>query len=1050
MAQKLDNRPGQVYDPENADSKKHGGADDGKDELSPKDSANFDQIAAAEKDIGLTDGNTSATNNKEKNTSANTGFVKSKKLKTKNQKISTKRKKVIAGSMAGGIVAGGMLVSTFLAGPLQILQFSKYLEKLHFTGNSSLTEGRLGNIYRYLRYPDSPQQRRIGAIARRSAAGFEAGLKQRGLTPEWGTSRLQRGNLTRLRVDSANVPGLRSGGLGNEIKLVNGTYYIDIDQPGTTRKQARANLKNVNKVIQSLDVKVGAIGLRNMRAKAGIGFLDSSVRRGVRDAKQKIDDYKSRRAAYDDATKKQLKAASIETPNVTTTDEPDPDNPDRAPPSDTIDTSGGKTAARAKIDAVAGQAGKGLAVAGLICAAYQIADSASTVRQANVIIPLMKMGMRTLTIASQIQAGNVDITALGFYADDLYDATAKTGAKSWKEAASIQTNLGLPATGVDIPRSAHPTNGGNFILDTFNSIPGLIGKSIGSICGVVTSKAGQAVGYAVDFFSGGTSAILKNVAGELIVGQFADDLVALLAGEEVDTTLFVGALAGAGSDYGAMLSARENSISLGGKKLNTQEVVALQEYYNDESSKDMKNKSIFERYFALSNSESLFANSITKTASLTRRDAVLDNINSSGSVTNLANTVGSLFVNKAYAQTSASFSYGVQQYGFSLEEINDDRWDNPLENEELVVPILDQYESKIEKCFGLSINPAGSFQAIPNALKVVDKDRNEAGCEDGSEEWTRIRFYILDQNVASSYGCVVTNDTESCSSLGIGSTGGSSSANTGSSTTTLDAPGLNGYAVPCQGDPRTVVRLNDPNAPYVDWSGIPDSGIIGTGSDGDPIKVYIREACDTTNVKTIFLGSSIHGSENGGQIISHELLFNASLPSNVRIIAVPEINKYGIKYRDRNKSGGRINANGVNLNRNADYNWASIPTGSGGTNYKGTAPNSEPEMQALTSFLSNLGRINLSINYHDDLGYVAAVGNSTPLEYARTYSRFTPDTPLRSAESGRVYQRGALDSWHNQSTGTPTLLVELSHDQSQGTLMRHVESVQALAEMNGL
>ena len=185
-------------------------------------------------------------------------------------------------------------------------------------------------------------------------------------------------------------------------------------------------------------------------------------------------------------------------------------------------------------------------------------------------------------------------------------------------------------------------------------------------------------------------------------------------------------------------------------------------------------------------------------------------------------------------------------------------------------------------------------------------------------------------------------------------------------------------------------------------------------------------------------------------MISHELLFNADLPDNVRIVAVPEINKFGTKGRDNGTAQGRVNGNGVNLNRNFPYFWDDVPTGAGTGDYKGAAAGSEPETQALINFLNSLGKIELAISYHDDVSWVASAKPLTPANLARIYSSKTPDINLRSDENGTVNQRGSLESWYNQKHGTPGLLVELSRNQSQAVILNHVEAVKAVIEGGGI
>jgi hypothetical protein len=107
----------------------------------------------------------------------------------------------------------------------------------------------------------------------------------------------------------------------------------------------------------------------------------------------------------------------------------------------------------------------------------------------------------------------------------------------------------------------------------------------------------------------------------------------------------------------------------------------------------------------------------------------------------------------------------------------------------------------------------------------------------------------------------------------------------------------------------------------------------------------------------------------------------------------------------------------------------------------------EPETQALNSFLLSVGRANVSIHYHDSLNYV--VGSSqdgVPLatQYASAggFRNFT--------DEGRtlVPQRGSIDGWYNQETGTPTILVEMGPvAYTQDYISKHVAGV--LAVING-
>lgn len=120
---------------------------------------------------------------------------------------------------------------------------------------------------------------------------------------------------------------------------------------------------------------------------------------------------------------------------------------------------------------------------------------------------------------------------------------------------------------------------------------------------------------------------------------------------------------------------------------------------------------------------------------------------------------------------------------------------------------------------------------------------------------------------------------------------------------------------------------------------------IGTASNSEPIYAYSYG----TDGKPIALYlSGTHGNEEHGyvpEIRWMQDLCSAYLASsdrarnvysNYEVIFVPLLNPFGIE------SLSRYNANGVDLNRNYDYNWATW-----GSRTKGSAAFSEPETQAL-------------------------------------------------------------------------------------------------------
>jgi len=114
--------------------------------------------------------------------------------------------------------------------------------------------------------------------------------------------------------------------------------------------------------------------------------------------------------------------------------------------------------------------------------------------------------------------------------------------------------------------------------------------------------------------------------------------------------------------------------------------------------------------------------------------------------------------------------------------------------------------------------------------------------------------------------------------------------------------------------------------------------------------------------------------------------------------------------------------------------------------YHGSSASSEPESRAVTGFLSALGKTNLSVFYHDNLNYVAPVGN-TDIRVGNKYAATANMKGQGTRDIGStvtVTQHGSFDGWYNDSTGTPTILVELSSDQSVGKITDQVNAIKKL------
>ena len=143
--------------------------------------------------------------------------------------------------------------------------------------------------------------------------------------------------------------------------------------------------------------------------------------------------------------------------------------------------------------------------------------------------------------------------------------------------------------------------------------------------------------------------------------------------------------------------------------------------------------------------------------------------------------------------------------------------------------------------------------------------------------------------------------------------------------------------------------------------------IIGTSTEGRPLEVYTFG--DGEKERMIVAG--IHGGDEwntitlANQLIRHINQNPSLIPEDITLYLLPNLNPDG-EARAHNKYG-RLNQNGVDLNRNFPVNWKKEWSRDGCWNYLptsgGTGPGSEVETQALMNFIDS-HHLQVLISYH--------------------------------------------------------------------------------------
>ena len=145
------------------------------------------------------------------------------------------------------------------------------------------------------------------------------------------------------------------------------------------------------------------------------------------------------------------------------------------------------------------------------------------------------------------------------------------------------------------------------------------------------------------------------------------------------------------------------------------------------------------------------------------------------------------------------------------------------------------------------------------------------------------------------------------------------------------------------------------------------STVIGFSASGRPIEVYTFGQGE----KQLMIVAGIHGGYEwntialADQLITYINAHPEAIPSDVTLYILRDLNPDGdARSHD---ADGRVNARGVDLNRNFPVNWSVTWDRSGcydtTPSTSGTAPASEPETRILMRFIT-LHKLKALISYH--------------------------------------------------------------------------------------
>lgn len=705
----------------------------------------------------------------------------------KSRRFRLTRRQAVTGGVTGILIGGAFGLFSILHGPLQIIHFAQLLQKFHFSVNEDFMDGRAG---RYLRYGFSgnAERARLGFVRDKIASRVEARLQNNSGVRSIYSDPPNRRLIGYEVIDSAkahtfidsmaregvNVNGApRGSGTGNNTTppdTNNRFIDLEVDSRGNDirnrRKVTRAAVKSTghykiaSRYASRLLIKRGGVDfhpLKNKKRAAGenlVKYYDDRKKERSERRKRGVDPPNKRLAGHD-------------TDNDGTTDT----DATAQEANDFVNDASGAETPESRLRVAGRLAGGAAALVGAVCIINDISDGIDEYKYTNIILVMMRMGMEIVTTGNQTMSNmDMNIDELGSIVTDLYDEDAAPGEESWAAARSIQYENNQQLTGPDLPASSKPGAVGEKppLFQAVSDTPGVSG-----ICGL------QEKAESIPIIGAGL--ILINQVGEAFINaalstfgtsieEIFDGIVRVFAGEVVNTYA-KGAELGNIANTGALLAANDQAIAMGGRELDDNEVQELDQLARLENQREFASLSLYERVFNVYRVDSLAATIALKTPKSPRQAA-----------RTFASIPGSLFsglTNLGFKLAGAdshdgpdSYDYGFSEFGFSAAEQDDQRFENPFENAEIMEANnnqrLREANEKYGECFSMKINPdTGEFESGEGTR--YEEINSNPNCKDGSENLLRFRFYLADLIAAHTLACNEGIET-SCVLLGFGNT----------------------------------------------------------------------------------------------------------------------------------------------------------------------------------------------------------------------------------------------------------------------------------------
>lgn len=626
------------------------------------------------------------------------------------------RKKLLVGGIAGSLVGGAIGAFVFIA-QFELAHIAKLFYNHNFGGQERQEQTRTNRIMQRI-FADKSGKKKISTgnpisdkITNYKLDRFENRIKKSGYE---------------LRYQNERLTGIYKDG-----KLVD-------DLSGSSPKERRrAFNKVINTEIPAWRAMKRFKYRELMRIRAGIEwkFFEKTRENAREKIKEKKRKFVQERSAAADA---KLSATRDRKEGEADTDH---SNRQGAIDGGSAELNAAAATARdefnkgATPDAAAKKASgsfkaKAAGVTGLVLASCAIKGYANQAKEQiyeTRSVPLMRQGNMLLVAADQLKEGDVTSPEVSEFMKSFHD-----GDEHFNQSAGYKRATGGVVTdkNPDLSDEAKPNENGLLSLaDTINDLPGVPE----AVCNVAGSFLGglvlQVVEIGAAVFTGGVSLIasLGSEAALLAFDKVFPSIVKLFANLTVTGDEKPIAFTNM-ADAGLNLSKNEYARSIGGRPLTDAEAFDVQSAYKSDQLAEIKSRGLVYRFFSPDHHYSYTAKAIAYRPHSTKQTLMQLASLPKFVMGKLSNSLFGL--QPAYADSAAN-PYGITQYGFTDDEINDSM--EPDENADWVIK-------------NISTDEQTKYQACFNDPYEQVKKRSE--CQEKTEKFKRFRLFKLD-------GCIL-------------------------------------------------------------------------------------------------------------------------------------------------------------------------------------------------------------------------------------------------------------------------------------------------------